>query len=313
MSSVELAPGLIVDTERGTVYLANPGGGISAVALSSGTDLWESPGAAKPLAVAGDLLVGQVEVEQPGNQLRIAALRTDAEGAVARESVVPMPEGVEPVVGQMGDRTFEASAQPVDGDVELTWEFVETPRRGLNMDLVEVLPGEEEDAAELEGVPGAVPGAEPAEVVRRGRLRFSPQDGRVEPMAEPAGSEGFPGSAELPPGDDADGDAQFLSGDGRHVLRSKRLEDDGGWNAYAWTIFDRESGDELGSLRMQASYSPFVVADGLLVYESQPHADVVDGEMREAPLEVRAIRIEDGERVWTRAVRDPVDTTPPPP
>ena len=55
-SGFQLSPGVLVNVSRGEAYVMTPEGGISAVNLSVGKEVWHTNRAAKPLALSGDLV-----------------------------------------------------------------------------------------------------------------------------------------------------------------------------------------------------------------------------------------------------------------
>ncbi len=63
-----------------------PEGGIAAVGLAQGNELWRSSEAAKPLTVSGDLLVSQAEPKAGERALRIVTLNTAPTMAAPRFS-----------------------------------------------------------------------------------------------------------------------------------------------------------------------------------------------------------------------------------
>jgi hypothetical protein len=333
MASVELSPGIVIDPETGQVYVMEPEGGITAVDGASGAELWHSDAAERPLLLADDLLVGQAA---PGAAagLRLVMLRPADQGSVARESLVPLPAGVEPMIGRSADRSFDLAAEPLDGDAVLRWEFRERPLSGLPDDPFEVLPGEEGPDL-LAPSPGAmalgagVPVS--TDTVVRGQIRLALADGAVVPMVEPSRSSepmrlaqavvpvvapaleatGVPAAAGAAPAGGAE--IQFLSRDGRHRLQSKRIADDAAWDKYLWHIYDVATGEKLGEIRNPVSYAPFVVLDGKIVHEAEPHARLIDGAVAESAFQVRAVDLTSGDVVWQHAVRDTRDMPPPPP
>ena len=324
MSTFELSPGVVVDTDRHEAYVMNPGGGIVAVDLEGGKEVWRSTEAAKPLAVAGDLLVSQAEPAGPNDALRIVSLHTRKGGAPETRGAVVLPPGVQPMIDQTLNRSFIARAQPVAGDAEVFWEFVERPLRGVASGPVEVLPGEAppEMVAEPPGaVPAAAPTVEPGEAtVVRGAARVALADGRVTPMATPSVEVGAaPGAGPLAaapgvaPTISGIPEPQFLSADGRHVMSSKRVGNESVWDKYAWKIFDRNSGRELGEVRTHVRYAPFFVSDPRVIYQIEPYARRVGENIVEEPMQIRAADLQTGERLWSHAVRDVTDREPPPP
>ncbi|MGH7713957.1 MAG: hypothetical protein ACREOG_21940, partial [Gemmatimonadaceae bacterium] len=125
-----LRPGLVVDAAAGVAYVMAAAGGIAAVDLTSGAPRWTSTAAGKPLALAGDLLVAQVQPRAPGSPLEIVTLRTRARGERAARATARLPSGVRATLGETLHGTFNLSAQAAGADVILHWTFLPEPRRG---------------------------------------------------------------------------------------------------------------------------------------------------------------------------------------
>jgi hypothetical protein len=335
MPSFQLSPGVVVDPDRHQAYVMNPSGGIVAVDLAEGVPVWRTRKAAKPLTLAGDLLVGQAEAPGPANELRIVTLDTSRRGRQVTEALVELPPGVQPAIASSLNRSFTAEVRPEPGEAAVAWEFVEEPLRGIAPGPIEVLPGEAPPALSaatppaLPGAVTAVPAAAPepvgaATVVVRGAARVDLSSGTVtatEVRRMPTPSPAAVSAGETPPAADLGPDEllqgvpepQFLSADGRHVLSSQRVADDPEWDKYRWTIFERDSGRRLGELRMHLRYAPFFVDGTRVIYQTPPYARRRGRRMVEEPLQLRAADLDTGAPVWSQPVRDTVDRQPPPP
>src|SRR5262249_155363 len=109
-NSFELAPGLVGDLNPNRAYVMRPEGGIAAVDLAQGNELWHSMDAAKPLTVSGELLISQAEPEEDSNELKIVTLDTENEGKRVLEQSVPLPRSVEPSLTRSAARSLSATA-----------------------------------------------------------------------------------------------------------------------------------------------------------------------------------------------------------
>ena len=191
MSSFELSPGIVVDTDRSEAYVMSPSGGIVALDLAHGKQMWHSREAAKPLAVSGDLLVSQAEPTEADQALRIVSLNTRAGGSAVTKADVPLPSGVQPMIDKAANSAFNTFAQPMADDAAVSWEFVQEPLRGIPPGPMEVLPGEElppqafATSADADAVPTVTeePGGRPTVV--RATVRLNPANGTVTPMEAP--------------------------------------------------------------------------------------------------------------------------------
>jgi len=106
---------------------------------------------------------------------------------------------------------------------------------------------------------------------------------------------------------------QFLSADGHYVLSSKRVADDPTWDKYLWTVYDRNTGQEVGSLRAHVRYAPFFVTGSRIVFETRPHMRPSSGRPAPEPLQIRAVDLGTGQALWSHPIRDTTITEPPPP
>ncbi len=325
MSSFELSPGVVVDTDRSEAYVMSPEGGIVALELGQGAEVWRSVDAAKPLAVSGNLLVSQAEPSGPSNELAIVAL--DRRGAMVTSSLVELPPGVQPAINHSLHRSFTVQAQPSAADATVSWEFVERPLRGLAPGPIEVLPGEPAPPDSFAGAPTGptvvMAGAEPGLLVTRGAVRVGLAGGTVTPI-DPPHPESFAAPTSAAPSAPASDVAttelvpgvpepQFLSADGRHVLHSARVDDDTVWDKYLWTIFERGTGQKLGQLRAHVRFAPFFVNADQVVYQTEPYTRRIGAELVDEPVRIRAVNLQTGAPVWSREIRDITDREPPPP
>lgn len=336
MSSFELAPGVVVEPDRRQVFVMSPQGGIVGIDLDSGEEVWRSQEAAKPLTVLGDLLVSQAETPGPHNEMRLVSFDVGNQGAAVAEGLVELPPNVMPLIGQSATRTFNAfafTAAPQAERANVTWEYVESPMRGVADGPIQRLPGEAPPAVSagtLEGMPGAPelfaeevtePGGEA--IVMRGEVEIDPISGAVATAAPPQldaapqaatvglGAAGPPTVLETVLPDV--GQPQFLSADGRHMMTSERTAQEPVWEKYLWTVYRRDDAMKLGTIRMFVRYAPFFVHDNRIVFQAPPHARAINGEVVEEPLQIRAADLATGERLWDQPVRDTTDSGPQPP
>jgi hypothetical protein len=323
VTSFELGPGVVVDTDHSEIYLMSPEGGIVALDLGNGQAVWRSRDAAKPLAVSGDLLIGQAEPTGPDSELSIVALDTRQQGAPVRWSRVELPPGVQAAIHHGPNRSFTAHAEALGTEATVSWEYVERPLRGIAAGPLEVLPGEEAPpGSSVEETPATdEPGGQV--VVARGAVRLGLADGTVTPI-EPPPEESFAEPTPISPSaaapdlsaeeqlPDLPG-PQFLSADGSHVLISERIGDESVWEKWRWRIFERSDGRPVGEVRSHVRFAPFFVRASQILHLVEPHAHLVGDALVDEPVQVRAADLETGEPVWSQPVRDITDRDAPPP
>ena len=311
MSGVQLRPGVIMDPERGLAYVMSPEGGTVAVNFDDGTEAWSTMAAAKPLALVGDLLVGQAPPSDAGNDLQIVVLDAEEQGRRVVADVMELPAGTRVSIDETLNSSFVADARAFAGDAVVFWEYSERPMRGVPpQEEILGMPPEEEilgipPGGEIRGEPTT--NGQAAAERNTGAFVIDLPSGAMSPLqpdelvvaparrgAELADAERLPGVPE----------PQLLSADGRHVLGSELTADDSVWEKYLWTIYDRATGEPVGEFKTFQSLAPFFVSDAQVIYETPPFARQVQGDLIEEPLKIRAVDLSTGEEVWSREVRD---------
>ena len=87
-------------------------------------------------------------------------------------------------------------------------------------------------------------------------------------------------------------------------MTSERIADDSVWEKYQWTVFERQSGRRLGTLRDYRSHAPFIVVGSSILYETGPFERRTDREVVSEPLRLRAVDLTKGVLLWSRQIRD---------
>jgi len=293
---VALRDGVIVHPTESTAYVMLPQGGVGAVDLTTGAMRWTSTAAAKPLAIAGRLLVSQAEPknENARNCLELVALDVKKRGAAAVRSSVALPTGVYAATRQNFEGRFVATAR-VDGrNAIVTWSWKPMPIRG-------VAPTPEERYRKLSELTGMV-----RMNLANGRTASSAVD--EQGVIPPASSTWLLNANERLAV--AKTGQQYESADGRHVLQSERVTGGTDFDAYRWTIFDRKSGARLGETRSHLSFAPFVVRGGMLVFETTPFGRTPN---ESEPATLRGVQLASGKERWSVAIGEVVYRGPLPP
>jgi hypothetical protein len=308
VGNVQLSRGVIVDLDHNQAYIVLPDGGIAAVDLAQGNEVWRSSEADKPLTVAGDLLISQGEPRTSGNELRILALNVRDGGRVALEKSVELPAGVKTSTMRSRTSSFDAAARIVAGNLAVSWQYesTERPLQGVRPEPTDAPPDPRGRAKR------------PTEIrVSNGTFRLDLQSGDVsgQQLNIPFTPPQIGRAVDLRGGARIAGvpQTQFLSVDGRYVLSPERVADDPEFEKYRWTIYDRGTAERVGEFRTHARYAPFVVVDSRLIYEVTPYLRQTPTGIVEEPLQVRAVDLRTGAVLWRQPVRDFTDRQPPPP
>jgi hypothetical protein len=304
---VELRPGVIVDADRDHVYIMTPDGATEAVTLREGRQLWRNDTVAKPLGVAGERVLAQVE-NAPGNVLQVVML----DRATGRSMVTadrPLPAGVSASVSETNEGAFVAAARTTGAQPVVAWEY--QPRR-----LRGVPPGTE---AAIFGRSGGAPvprgSATQLTTTMSGAFSVDVTTGDTAPADAPGPVPSMMSrSTQLPAPERVATlpTPQFLSADGRHVLVSERVGDARVFERYRLTVFDRTSLQRIGVISSHLAQVAFVVTGSQMIYETGPYSRRVGNELISEPLKVRSVDLATGKEIWSRPVRDTVARTPPP-
>jgi hypothetical protein len=304
----ELSPGVIVDLDRNQAYVSLPEGGIAAVDLARGNEVWRSKEAAKPLSVAGDLLVSQGEPRRDANLLRIVTLDIPGGGRVALERSVELPANVKTAPAKSRASSFTAAARIVAGNLAVSWQYesIERPLQGVAPEGGGDAPPDPRARARRRNETRVSNGAfrldlQSGDVTgRQLNVPFTPpQAGRAVDLRGAARIAGLP-------------ETQFLSTDGGYVLSPERVAD-GAFERYRWTIYDRSTAERVGEFRTHVRYTPFVVADSRLIYEVPAYSVQTATGIVDEPFQIRAMDLRTGAVLWRQPVRDfaQVESLPP--
>ena len=299
-TATALRPGIVIDPAGNIAYAMTPEG-VAAIDLASGAKRWTSNAADKPLAIAGNRLISQVEPKTRTNRLELAVLNTTERGAMIVRSVAELPSFVRVALGQTLEGKFETDAQLVGSNAIVTWRFEPQQLRGLVKE------------PERRITDAAAPRAQPAgpQRVAEGALQVDMSTGAVTPAGANlvsraqsrrslvTTSEKIPSA---PP-------TQYESADGRHIMASERIADDKTWAKYRWTVFERGTNRRVGEFNTHVSFAPFVVRDSTLVYETTPY---IRGGSQE-PAKLRGVNLAGGQEAWSVEVRELVFRGPFPP
>ncbi|HET8774109.1 MAG TPA: hypothetical protein VFP80_09975 [Thermoanaerobaculia bacterium] len=289
-----LREGILVDPSRPVAYVMTPEGGVAAIDLQTGATEWSTMAAARPLVLVGDLLLCQQEpaTAEARHNLLLVVLDVVQKGAVTAGASVELPDSVWAAVTETLRGTLYVEGRRTgSGTAAVLWQFVPALVRGTT-------PSPEEDAL-----------TEDLQLETGGAARMNLVTGDVKdiPLRHPeigrqpawviAGSE-----------NDDQSSADYRSVDRKHILRSERIADDRTWAKYQWTI-RAKTGRKVGSIRTFLAFTPFVVRQNVLVFDTTPYAVGDDVQ----PAKLRGFRLATGKEVWSVPVREFVFRGPTPP
>lgn len=296
-ATTELRPGIVIDPANNVAYTMTPEG-VAAIDLASGAKRWTSSAAAKPLAITGNRLIAQVEPKTRTNRLELAVLDTRERGAVAVRSTAELPSFVQVTIGETIEGKFETEANLVANNAIVTWRFDRQPLRGI---VEEAEVGATNVAeAQRAGAQRSVQGALQINLTT-GAVSLADAN-LVADVSKRRWVVGNENAAVVAP-------TQYESADERHIVSSERIADDKTWAKYRWTVFERATNRRIGEFQTHLAFSPFVVRDTTLIYETTPYIRSGKAE----PAKLRGVNLATGQETWGVEVRELVYRGPFPP
>lgn len=295
---VQLRDGVVIDADRGLAYVMRPGGGLDAINLDNGRAEWGTEAASRPLAMSKGMLLAQAEGTH-GSGLRIVSLDPSAKGAVIDRAEVALPSGVRGTINDGWRTKLRVSATSANGAAVVTWKSTESLAKAA-------VPGPHDGQAP--GTTHAAAALAPKHArTHQGAARLDMANGQAFAVPMKGLAVAPSGLRELTTKKMNVGGREFVSADGRHVLVSKRLDKPSVGASYRWILFDKASGERLGSLDHWASAAPFVVIGKQVVFEVQGGIRATgndDASFAQKSLELRAVDLLSGTPVWKVALRD---------
>lgn len=290
-----LREGILVDPSRPVAYVMTPEGGVAAVDLQTGATAWSTLAADKPLVLVGDLLLCQQEpaTAEARHTLLLVVLDVLQKGAVTAHASVELPDSVWAAVTETLRGTLYVEARRTGSrTAAVLWQFVPALVRGI-------IPSPEEDAltGDLQLETGGAVRMNLVTGATQNRPLRHPEVGR-QPAWVIVESE-----------NDDQASTDYRSADRKHILRSERIADDRTWAKYQWTIRAAKTGRNVGSIRTFLAFTPFVVRQNVLVFETTPY--VVGDDVQ--PAKLRGRDLATGKELWSVPVREFVFRGPTPP
>jgi hypothetical protein len=279
----ELRDGVIVDPGRNMAYVMNTKGGIDAVELAKGTNVWSTDRAAKPLALISDLLVSQAESVDLQQELRIVVLNVKERVQSVFSDSIRLPDRVQVSIDKTLNSSFATRAKALGRDVFVSWEYSFHPIKGFASPdtLATEFPQTVNGTIRVDLSSRTISSLRPAEVPP-GLVPRSPDLSTTERLA------GVP-------------EPQFISADSGHVLSGERIADDSVWNRYRWRIYDLATGKRVAEITNFQAYAPFCVLGSKVIFETSPY--LLRGQVEES-LKIRAVNLKTGQEIWDWLVRD---------
>ena len=337
-SSFEFRPGIIVDEDRSRVYLMNPVGGIDVVDLASGRLSWTTARAAKPIILAGDLLIAQADVADQRNTLRLIGLDILKGGESTFEANIELSAGVRVSIDDGLGTSFRADAWIHGKYSVISWTFSELYVGGP--------PPKDNGVRTVTGTVQLDPKTGESSLLTPDETPPPPRSGVVpDTIACKAASAALSGplwntgnvvaTTKRIPGNRKNGIAlvrwkcatgealpdvklfgadytlRYPSVNQKHLLSSKG--DYATQPPWHWLIFSIDSGERVAEINLESPGALFFIWRNQLIYESPLERRLVAGKWVYEPLRLRAIDLKSGNELWSRPIRDTAYRGPYPP
>jgi hypothetical protein len=291
----ELRSGVIVDPGRCLVYVMNPKAGIDALDIEKGTLVWSTNQAAKPLALAGNRLICQVETKSLGNELKIAILNVQEQGQRVITNSIKLPSNVRISINETLNTSFNTYGRIHEGELIVAWKYSYRP--------IKAIPPQDPERDKKEQ---SIPKSDMPKITS-GIIRLDLSSGKMSSLREedlrisliPRGLN-LVAQERLA---DIKG-IQFIAADNAHVLTSQRVANDSVWDKYRWTIYERTTGEQIAEIKNHRSYTPFFIFNSMIIYETGPYIRRINKSLVKEPLKIRAFNFQNGEELWSWQIRD---------
>jgi hypothetical protein len=284
----QLRDGVVVNAGRNEVYITTPDNKVQALTISTGLPLWTSATKARPLAVVNGKLVSQENIMAADNKLSIIELDINRKGRPSPGYQVNLPASIKTNMLQTAENNFTLSTRVFNNNTYLYWQYSSRPLRGLL------------DSADMTGLNRGY--------IDTGIFRLNKSTGKFISLNNAQIPSGFraEGSILYSPVNEnlTDKGRRFVSADGKHNMVSVKIAGDSIFMNYRWEIYEQSSGNKIGELMDYRSYTPFVVAGNILLYEKGPYIINTKNGITEVPLQLVAVDIRSSNEVWKTSIYD---------
>lgn len=271
-----LQRGVLVARETGQVIVMSPDSAIENVSIGSGKTNWISQDGAMPIALDSGRLLALRDGAERGKFAY--ALIDTADGKLISRADAELPAIARGLVDDLLDERFEV-AMAAGG---LRWSHQRKLVQGAHIaDDLQDQSSKRDAGTDL-----------------RGALAIDWSAGTLAPVAENAlkSTEDLPAEIGAP---SATEPRIFRSIDDSYRLHSERVDD----GRYRWVLSEAQ-GARIGETISDASYRPFDVVDGRLLYVTTAKVSMVAGKAEVDMPTLVAVDLTTGQVAWKREIRD---------
>jgi hypothetical protein len=281
---VQLRDGVIISKTRNEVYITTTEGKVQALDFN-GQTLWTSTAAATPVAIFNTKLLCLSKTSSPVNGIDIIELDISRKGnrQDAYKTLLPVNKNKQ----ETANAVFTIVPKVFQNNIYLTWQYTSFPLRGIY---------------EADSTPG-----NKLPVSDSGALRLDKAAGKLRTIKKSQLPAAFYQQKAIAPAaliNIKDKYGQFYSADRQHTLTSTRIAGDSVFEHYQWEIFEVATNKKIGQLRDYRSFAPFYVSGNIIVYEKGPYVVAVKNDVEQAPLQLTAVDITNGQTLWKKQIFD---------
>jgi hypothetical protein len=281
---VQLRDGVIISKARNEVYITTPESKVQALDFN-GQTLWTGTAAATPVAIFNTKLICLSKASSPVNGIDIIELDISRKGnrLNAYKALLPVDKNKQ----DDASAVFKIVPKVFQNNLYVTWQHTSFPLRGIY----------EADSTSENKLP----------VSDSGAFRLDKAAGKLRTMKKNQVPVALYQQKAIAPDafiNTKNKYGQFFSADKQHTLTSTRIAGDSVFEHYQWEIFEAATNKKIGQLRDYRSFAPFYVSGNMIVYEKGPYAVAVKDDIQQAPLELVAVDITNGQTLWKKQIFD---------
>ena len=284
-----MGDGAVVNPASGQLFVVTPESKVSAIAIGTGETLWTSSRSAKPLAIVDNKLVCQLVALSSAQNMVLA--RFDIDGSIISQDSITLPTGVKSNLGQTATDLFRIRAKAIGNLTYVSWTYEQKSLKGIR----------EKDSLGQ----------------RSGALEFNANTRQINTITReslPAiFSETIVPLANQRIIGKENSEQQFLSGDKKHILVSRKTATNDTFNNYVWEIYNANSKQKIGEINTYRSYAPFFISGNTFVYEDGPYSRRSNNGIIEVPRQLVAVNLQNGTELWKSVILDTTYRGPTPP
>jgi hypothetical protein len=288
-----LRDGVLVDTDKQSLFVYTPDKGVAKVRLSDGTVLWKNEKVDQPLGVIENSLIAFADATKTGAQPQLVFLNQET-GQTEARSAQPLA---------MADRVWQQTDASMDQSLKLGWVSDATGFQ-LTWESISVnvspIPGGQSHRNRQESSQGSF------------QYHWSTQS-LTTSTSSAAAPAVRPNLVRNPSNLENVGGPVFASNDDLYYMVPKRTGEANVRFPYEWEIFDASNGTKLGFVSADTTWMPFSIQGDLVIQVAQPYIFYDGQDYQVDNLHLRVMNLKTQKEVWRMDIRDTTYRGPLPP